>query len=220
MATFPDRIPALFVVLDAGILAAHGRTSRGVAAAVLSGVPTGSVALVERDKRPAQDRARWVELQAVSACATEHGAPLIVSGRADLAELVGADGVQLGERGLTVQAVRRTFPRLAIGRSCHDVAGATRAHADGADWVTVAPVFLPLSKPAIGEALGLEGLAAVVDAFDGRAIALGGVSIGRAQGARRAGASGVGSIASVTLADDPAGAANALLKAWNMAGGI
>ena len=93
MASFPDRIPPLFVVLDAGILAAHGRTSRGVAAAVLAGVPTGSVALVERDKRPAQDRARWADLQAVSACATEHGAPLIVSGRADLADAWPSGGL-------------------------------------------------------------------------------------------------------------------------------
>ncbi|MDP6945686.1 MAG: thiamine phosphate synthase, partial [Myxococcota bacterium] len=76
-------------------------------------------------------------------------------------------------------------------------------------------VFAPISKRAPRACLGTSGLHALARAFDGPAIVFGGMNTHRPPGTRRAGATGLGTIGFVTLADDPGLAANALLRAWH-----
>ena len=66
---------------------------------------------------------------------------VLVNGRPDVAKLAGVHGVQLPEAGLPVAEVRRCFPGLTLGASCHSLDGARRAEADGADFVLLGPVF-------------------------------------------------------------------------------
>ena len=86
--------------------------------------------------------------------------PFAVNGRVDLALAAGAWGVQLPEAGLPPARVREvTGTRLRIGRSVHSIRGTERAAAEGADWVTLSPIFAPRSKQAATPPLGLETLA-------------------------------------------------------------
>ena len=66
---------------------------------------------------------------------------LLVNGRLDVALAAGIHGVQLPENGLSVAAVRRAFPHLLIGASCHSVESALRAEAQGASFILFGPVF-------------------------------------------------------------------------------
>ena len=74
-------------------------------------------------------------------------AALIVNDRLDVALVAGADGVQLGERGFTVEDARRLLPSgVLIGRSVHDVAGARPAAKAGADYLLAGHIFDTPSK--------------------------------------------------------------------------
>jgi thiamine-phosphate diphosphorylase len=93
---------------------------------------------------------------------------------------------------------------LTVGRSCHDPREVVAAAAEGADYLTVSPVFLTPSKPGYGPALGLAGLRRLVALTDVPVYALGGVDALGAAACLEAGAAGVAVMGAVMRAEDPA----------------
>lgn len=187
-------------------------------AEILSAVPRGSVLILDRDRDVSRggssDLERFRRLVTLRALTWERGASLVVSGRPDLAQATQADGVQLAEVGLDAATVRRAFPSLRIGRSCHDALGLAQAAADSADWATLAPVWAPLSKDATSPPLGLEGFRALVAAARLPIVALGGVTADNCSALRAAGAHAVASLGGIVQAPAPKDAAAALVRAF------
>lgn len=177
-----------------------------VTAAALGAAPPGAVAVQARSKS-ASARELVSLAAALRPICRAHEAPLLVNDRADVAKVVGADGVHLPESGLRVSEARDVLgERACIGRSCHDRAGLERAARDGADFATLAPVG---DVPGKGAPLGVAGFAAIVRGLAIPTYALGGVT--EAAPLRRAGAAGVAVIRAVYGAGDPAQAVRALL---------
>jgi thiamine-phosphate pyrophosphorylase len=114
-------------------------------------------------------------------------ARLLVNGRPDIALAAGADGVQVPEEGLPVAEVKRAFPSLTLGASCHSLDAVRRAAGEGADFVLLGPVFATPGKE--GRTLGLELLAAAA-AVAVPVHAIGGVTPARVPALRAAGARG------------------------------
>lgn len=126
--------------------------------------------------------------------------PLVIRGRVDVALAARADGVQLPEAGLPADRVRMIIgDQLLIGRSVHDLDGVREAADAGADWVTLAPIFAPISKPSQRPALGPDVLAEAVT-HDIPVFALGGITAENRDDCLRRGAHGV---AGITLFDQP-----------------
>ena len=113
---------------------------------------------------------------------------VLVNGRPDIAVASGAAGVQLPEEGLPVGDVRRAFPALTIGASCHSVEAVRRAAGEGADFVLLGPIFATPGKEE--RALGLAVLAAAAAAVAVPVHAIGGVTPARVADLRAAGARG------------------------------
>lgn len=125
---------------------------------------------------------------------------LVIRGRVDVALAAGADGVQLPEAGLPADRVREVIgKRLLIGRSVHDLDGVRQAAEAGVDWVTLAPIFAPISKQPERPALGLDALARAATR-DIPVFALGGITAENRDECLRRGAHG---IAGITLFDQP-----------------
>lgn len=189
----------LVLILDAPTLA--WEAARPSLEAVLAAVPKGSTLVVDRDRAPAaggpRDEARWRRLVALRETTASFGAPLVVAGRADLALAVGAEGVQLPERGLGARTVREAFPSLWVGRSCHDRAGLERAAADGADWATLSPVRAPFSKAPSGPPLGISGFARTIHGLALPVAGLGGIDAAVAAELFAVGASAVATLGGV-----------------------
>jgi thiamine-phosphate pyrophosphorylase len=123
------------------------------------------------------------------------GKLILVNTRADIAMACGAHGVHLPSDSLAPSELRRIVPAgFRIGVSCHTKADVARAAREGADYVVFGPVFAPLSKPAAGPAVGLEGLADACRASPIPVLALGGITEENAPGCLAAGAAGIAAI--------------------------
>lgn len=176
------------------------------------GVDAVHVRLPGADAREAYDLAMVLQPLLVA-----RGIALIVNDRIDVALAVNAGGVQVGARGLPLQAVRRLLgPDAPVGVSVHSVEDATAAERDDATWATFGHVWETGSHP--GEpGRGVEALREVVTAVDIPVIAIGGISAARVPEAIAAGASGVAVISAVLGAGDPAEATRELRAALDSA---
>ena len=180
----------------------------GLCERALSGAPGGGrVALQLRAAHLAPDTLRTVAAQLRTLTAARQ-VRLLVSADLELAAAIGADGVQLPERGPDPRTARA---RLGSGALCiasrHDLSGLRSAHAAGADAATLSPVF---AVPGKAPPLGLDGFATIAAQSPLPLIALGGLSLDRVRDLRAAGAQAVAVIRAGFGADDP-GAATA---AW------
>lgn len=80
--------------------------------------------------------------------ASNFGALFIVNDRVDIAKIVNADGVHLGQDDISFQNAREILgEKYIIGISTHCPDDAIRAMQDGADYVGVGPVFKTPTKP-------------------------------------------------------------------------
>lgn len=82
----------------------------------------------------------------------------IVNDYIDLAKIVDADGVHLGQGDISIKNARLILGSdKIIGISCHNLKQAQKAREEGADYIGVGPVFPTPTKPE-GRALGLRVL--------------------------------------------------------------
>jgi thiamine-phosphate pyrophosphorylase len=142
---------------------------------------------------------------------------LIVNGAPRVAARCGLAGVHLPQ-GQTVADARRILGEDAmIGVSVHDEAELATAERDGADYVTLSPVFTSTSKGAFRPPLGLERFTALAATTALPVLALGGVTASSVGECRRAGAAGVAVLGPLMTADDPAEVMREILAAWDSA---
>lgn len=150
---------------------------------------------------PARERLAFGEAIVRVARASEQ--LFVVNDRIDLAVLLGADGVHLGEAGVPTADARQSLGEgTLVSRACHDpVLAATL----DADVVLLSPILeARKGRPA----LGLGGLLEAHGRRSGRAnppllFALGGVSAERASECLSAGADGVAVVGAVLLGQGP-----------------
>ena len=142
----------------------------------------------------------------VEACdkAERNGARIIVNKRADLARAAGAHGVHLGFDALDPASAREVLGASALlGRSLHSVDEVReRAAASDVDYVHLAPIWDPNSKPAERPALGVEAIREAA-ATGVPVIAQGGLDAPRAREAIAAGAAGVAVTGALARGGDP-----------------
>ena len=151
--------------------------------------------------------------QRLTAIAHAPMASVLITGRADVALAVEAQGVILREGDLDVGDVRELAQeQLWCFRSVHSEVEADAAVAAGADALVVGTIWPTASHPERTPS-GPEMLARIA-ARGVRCFAIGGVSPAHAREARDAGAWGVAAIRAVWDDVDPNRAALALLEPW------
>lgn len=126
----------LYVVIDKKIL--RGR-KLALVAKILRGSGAGVVQLrdKEADKSSVLKDALLLRRQFSAS-----GRLFIINDYADIAKLVNADGVHLGQKDLSLKTARRLLGRdKIIGVSCHNLSQALRAQREGADYIGMGPVF-------------------------------------------------------------------------------
>jgi thiamine-phosphate pyrophosphorylase len=147
----------------------------------------------------------------------EAGVTFIVNDRIDLALVVDADGVHLGQDDLPPDAARPLLRAgMLMGLSTHDVVQARAAQERGGDYVAVGSVFPTGTKPDF-TLVGPELIRKLRPQIRVPLIGIGGITAANAGDVIRAGADGVAVISAVCAAPDPARATRELLDAVQQA---
>ncbi len=156
------------------------------------------------------------ELATEIKCLTdEAGANLIINDRPDIMVAAGASGVHIGIRSMPVKAVRQVIGnKKLIGYSAHSVEDAKLAQKDGADYVTISPIFETNVKPGgvLQKPLGPGIIKVVKDVVRIPVVALGGINENNVNEVVRNDADGVALISGVLLAPNPFKAAEKICK--------
>ena len=101
--------------------------------------------------------------------------PFIINDRADIARIVHADGLHLGQDDLSIEDARRVVGEMTIGISTHSLEQAIEAGTRGADLIAFGPVFDTATKRNPDPTVGLEALARVCETVEAPVVAIGGI---------------------------------------------
>ncbi|MEX1253625.1 MAG: thiamine phosphate synthase [Dehalococcoidia bacterium] len=204
----PSAIRGLYVIVDPDACA--GSDPVEVARLALEG---GASMLQWRDKRREKGD-QLAQARALRELCSRHGALFLVNDHVDLALVVGADGVHLGQRDLPVEAVRPLVSSdFVIGVSTNNVGEARRAQANGASYIAVGAIFPTASKePERTRAASPQRLREVKAAVDLPGVAIGGINAANIDEVLAAGADAVAVISAVCAAPDPRAAAQTLAR--------
>ncbi|GEM_PF-23319 len=144
-------------------------------------------------------RALWIR----DACRSA-GALFIMNDRPDLAVVMDADGVHIGQDELTVSEARMILrPDQLVGVSTHNGDQASQAILDGADYIGVGPVF-PSRTKSFDKFPGVKFVTTVASLVSKPWFPIGGVSLDLLSELMSAGASRVAVTSAVAGSDDPA----------------
>ena len=137
---------------------------------------------------------------------------LFINERVDVAVACGADGVQLGEEAMPVEAAQRASGgRLLVGRSVHSVEGARAAQAEGADLLVAGPIFATGSHPRATPA-GVDLLERIGREVQIPVLAIGGVNLDNVESVMAAGAAGAAVISAISRSNDPRETTSSLVR--------
>jgi thiamine-phosphate pyrophosphorylase len=120
-------------------------------------------------------RSMYEECMKIREITRKHDALFIVNDFVDLALLVDADGVHVGQDDLPVPEVRRLVGDKIIGLSTHSPEQAHQAIEYGADYIGVGPIFETHTKDNVCDPVGLQYLDYVIANLSIPFVAIGGI---------------------------------------------
>jgi thiamine-phosphate pyrophosphorylase len=177
----------------------------------------GSRRLDEAVAEMAAAGVRWIQVRAKAASGAELHAELRacrravaggdvrlwVDDRADLAALLGLDGVHLGQDDLPAAAARRAVgEEIWIGMSTHDGDEVRRADADPeVDLVAVGPVFPTTGKRRPEPVVGIDFVRRARELTEKPLVAIGGIDASNLAAVLAAGADAVAVLGAVCRGD-------------------
>ncbi len=139
--------------------------------------------------------------------AKKYGARVIVNDRTDVAAMAGAAGVHLGQTDLSISAARDILgPEALIGVSTHTPGQIERAirEAGAVDYLAIGPVYATVTKATGYSPVGPEFVTDANRRAAGRpVVAIGGITLQRAEAVIAAGATSVAVISDLLTGGDP-----------------
>jgi thiamine-phosphate pyrophosphorylase len=176
-------------------------------AGFLEAAITGGVDVVQLREKDLPDGETLRALETAREVTARHGVPLVVNDRPDLAVLVAADFVHVGQDDLPVSAARRFG--VAVGLSTHARA---EVYAADADYIGVGPVYATPTK-AGRPAVGLELVRYAAERARVPWYAIGGIDRRNVADVVAAGAGRIAVVRAIVDAHDPEAAARELRAA-------
>ena len=173
----------------------------------------GGAHVVQLREKGLTDRELLERARQVREWTRKAGLLFILNDRADVARLVEADGVHLGQDDLPVKEARRVLgPGGLIGVSTHTTEQVRQAVLDGASYIGVGPTF-PSGTKEFGRLAGLELVRQAAAETSLPAFVIGGVNLNTIAQAVAAGARRVAVSQAIAQASDPRSVAVQLLYA-------
>lgn len=202
-------VPPLYPILDASFPAAWP------ASEAVSALARAGCRIVQLRGKELSSRALYEWAREASEAAGQLDVALLVNDRADVALMVRAAGVHLGQDDLSPSSARRILgPDALIGLSTHSLEQAREADSDPIDYVAIGPVYPTGSKPSTNTLLGPEGVARVREVVSKPLVAIGGIKRDNGRRVLDAGADALAVISALLKPGDLETAARELIEAW------
>jgi thiamine-phosphate pyrophosphorylase len=188
--------------------------------AVVREMIAGGVAVVQyREKHGTKSFQEMLsECTAIRRLTRDSGVPFIVNDYVELAMLVDADGIHLGQDDLPVAAVRKRVGSKIIGQSTHSPDQARAALANGADYIGVGPLFATQTKDDVCAPVGLDYLDYVLREIPLPAVAIGGIKLHNIDQVIERGARTICLVTEIVGAEDIAGMVRRLRMCFDRSG--
>ncbi len=100
----------------------------------------------------------------------------IINDRVDIVMAVDCDGVHLGSDDLPIKIARRLLPDKIIGYSAHDFSSAVRACKQGANYISVGPIFKSPTKKLL-EPIPETEIQLIIQKIKLPLVAIGGINL-------------------------------------------
>ncbi len=160
----------IYAITDAGL--SLGRSLEEVVSALMG----AGVRILQYREKKLKAGAMLEECRLLRRLTKEAGACFIVNDHIDIAMLVHADGVHVGQEDLPVPEVRSLVgSEMIIGLSTHMPEHAREARNLGADYIGVGPIFATNTKEDVVDPVGYEYLDWVARNTDLPFVAIGGI---------------------------------------------
>lgn len=118
----------------------------------------------------------YKEAVSIKEIVRKYRASLIINDYVDIAKVVDADGVHLGQEDMPLEEARIVLgKRKVIGISTHSLSQAVRAEKSGADYIGFGPIFQTSTKDA-GRPKGIDGLRKIRKRVHIPVVAIGGIT--------------------------------------------
>lgn len=197
--------PALYAILDCSQI--DGSPISLAATWVHAGVE-----LIQLREKQASARKLYADSLALTRLLAPTGVRVVVNDRPEIAAMVGAGGVHIGQEDIPVEAARKVCgSSLWVGVSTHNLEQLRAADRTSADYIAVGPVFPTATKGNPDPVVGIEFLRAARQLTRKPLVAIGGITVESAEEIFRAGADSVAVVRDLVAAGDPADRARAYL---------
>ncbi|MCK4648566.1 thiamine phosphate synthase [bacterium] len=198
---------SLYVIIDRRMI--KGRSPIQVAREAIAG---GASAIQLREK----------ELESGDLChlasslkkaARKKKALFIVNDRVDIAKACDADGVHLGNKDLPINIARKLLgKKKIIGVTVRNLSQALRAQREGADYVSLGPIFFTKTKKDLPPPQGLKVITRIKGKIKIPLLAIGGINRNNVAQVMRAGADGAAVASAVVRAKNVRKSTKELLR--------
>ena len=196
----------LYGIVDLGYV--EIRDARKMADAMIAG-GVDLIQLRAKDHPSAEIAKLAVELHRTTA---ESGVPLIINDHPEIARIVPAEGVHVGQDDIPIATAREIAgPTCMVGKSTHSVDQAIRAFYEGADYIGFGPIFATPTKPDY-QPIGLEEIRKVHEAVRIPIFCIGGIKLDNLPEVIEAGARRVVIVSGLLQARDTASYARSAKK--------
>jgi thiamine-phosphate pyrophosphorylase len=186
----------LYGILDLGYV--DGLETREVAEQMIDG-GVDLIQLRAKAQPAAQIATLAVDLHRITSA---RNIPLIINDHSEIARIVPAEGVHVGQDDLPIAEAREIAgPNCVVGKSTHNVDQAIRAFYEGADYIGFGPIFATPTKPDY-EPVGLEEIRKVHEAVRIPIFCIGGIKLDNLPEVIAAGARRVVIVSGLLLAND------------------
>ena len=202
----PLSLPKLYPITDARISGlSHAEQVERLAA--------GGATFIQLREKIASPRDFYQSALEAMRVARRLGVQIIINDRVDIAIAVAADGAHLGQDDLPPERVRALLGNSRIiGYSTHNLKQALEADSAPVDYIAVGPVFQTSTKEKPDPAVGLATLSEIKRRISKPLVAIGGITLDRAQEVALAGADSLAIISDLYQTGDIAGRASEFLN--------
>ena len=143
---------------------------------LIKGLQQGVSLIQLRDKRATKSEV-LKKAQFLQKKARNYAVPFIINDYLDIVLAVDADGLHTGQDDIPVSTLRKLLgPHKLIGRTTHSLTQGLRAQKEGADYVSVGPIWETPSKPG-RKGIGLSYLAQAKEQLNIPYVAIGGIDL-------------------------------------------